>query len=60
MHSKILIKRLRAAGWQLRATKGSHNIFIHPDKPGHISVPHPKKDLGKGITMQLLKQANLL
>jgi predicted RNA binding protein YcfA (HicA-like mRNA interferase family) len=59
MQSKKLIKQLYAAGWTLRATKGSHNIFIHPEKPGHICVPHPKKDLGKGITLQLLKQAGL-
>jgi hypothetical protein len=37
-----LIKQLEADGWYLRASKGSHHIFIHPRKPGHISVPPPK------------------
>lgn len=27
----------------------------HPTKPGHISVPHPKKDLGIGLVTKLLK-----
>jgi predicted RNA binding protein YcfA (HicA-like mRNA interferase family) len=59
MQSKDLIKQLEADGWFLRASKGSHHIFVHPRKPGHISVPHPKKDLGVGLLHKLLKQAGL-
>jgi len=58
MNSKHLIKQLDAAGWRLRGVKGSHHIFTHPDKPGHVSVPHPK-ELGVGLTHKLLKQAGL-
>jgi len=47
------------AGWVERGCKGSHHIYSHPAKPGHISVPHPKSDLGVGITHKLLKQAGL-
>ena len=43
----------------LRGTKRSHHIFVHLSKPGHISVPHPKKDLGVGLVQKLLKQAQL-
>jgi hypothetical protein len=39
--------------------KGSHHIFRHPIKPGHISVPHPKMDLGVGLVQKLLRQAGL-
>jgi predicted RNA binding protein YcfA (HicA-like mRNA interferase family) len=28
-------------------------------KPGHISVPHPKMDLGIGLVQKRLKQAGL-
>lgn len=28
-------------------------------KPGHISVPHPKNDLGVGLVSKLLKAAGL-
>ncbi len=59
MNSTDLIKQLLADGWVLRATKGSHHIYTHPDKPGHLSVPHPKKDLGVGLSHKLLKQAGL-
>jgi predicted RNA binding protein YcfA (HicA-like mRNA interferase family) len=46
MNSKELIKALEKDGWILRGSKGSHHVFNHPHKPGHITVPHPKKDLG--------------
>ncbi len=59
INGKTLIKMLEAAGWTERGCKGSHHIYTHPTKPGHISVPHPKQDLGVGITHKLLKQAGL-
>lgn len=59
MNSKQLIRQLETDGWLLRGVKGSHHVFIHPVKLGHISVPHPKQDLGVGITHKLLKQAGL-
>lgn len=59
MKSGDLIKALEADGWVLRGAKGSHRIFTHPQKPGHVSVPHPKKDLGTGLVHKLLKQAGL-
>ncbi|HRO20831.1 type II toxin-antitoxin system HicA family toxin [Alcaligenes phenolicus] len=59
MNSKDVIKLLTQSGWILRGVRGSHHIYHHPDRPGHISVPHPKKDLGIGIVNKLLKQAGL-
>jgi predicted RNA binding protein YcfA (HicA-like mRNA interferase family) len=59
MKSKDLIAQLLKAGWVLRGSKGSHHIFVHSDKPGYLSVPHPKKDLGLGLVKKLLKQAEL-
>jgi predicted RNA binding protein YcfA (HicA-like mRNA interferase family) len=57
--SADLIKQLEHAGWRLRNVAGSHHIFVHPDRPGHLSVPHPKKDLGVGLTHKLLKAAGI-
>ena len=59
MNSTELIRQLKAAGWQLRASRGSHHVFVHPSRPGHITVPHPKKDLGVGLVARILKQAGL-
>jgi predicted RNA binding protein YcfA (HicA-like mRNA interferase family) len=57
MNSKELIKALEKDSWVLRGSKGSHHVFNHPQKAGHITAPHPKKDLGIGLIQKLLKQA---
>lgn len=59
MNSAKLIRTRRQAGWVLRRVKGSHHVFTHADRPGDITVPHPKKDLGIGITNAILRQAGL-
>ena len=59
MTSAELIKRMLKAGWILRGVKGSHHVYIHPDRPGHVTVPHPRKDLGVGLLHKLLKQTDL-
>ncbi|MDR2689067.1 MAG: type II toxin-antitoxin system HicA family toxin [Azoarcus sp.] len=59
MKSADIIRLLEGCGWKLANVRGSHHVFRHPDKAGHISVPHPKKDLGTGLVKKLLKQAGL-
>ena len=56
--SADLIREVEKAGWILSRINGSHHIFT---KPGHppLVIPHPKKDLGVGITKKLRKQAGL-
>jgi predicted RNA binding protein YcfA (HicA-like mRNA interferase family) len=52
-----IISRLKADGWQLVRSKGSHHQFKHPVKPGFVTVPHPKKNLPVGTTRAIFKQA---
>lgn len=59
MNSAELIRRMEKAGWVLRGVRGSHHVYTHPNIGGHISVPHPRKDLGPGLTHKLMKQAGL-
>jgi predicted RNA binding protein YcfA (HicA-like mRNA interferase family) len=59
MQSRELIKLLQTDGWRLQRTRGSHHQFVHGTKPGTITVPHPKKDLGKGLVQAIRKQAGL-
>jgi predicted RNA binding protein YcfA (HicA-like mRNA interferase family) len=59
VRSSDIIKLLETDGWVLRSVRGSHHVFNHPTRTGHISVPHPKKDLGTGLVHKLLKQAGL-
>lgn len=50
---------LRADGWTLDRVSGSHHMLKHPAKPGTVVVPHPKKDLGKGLVQAIRRQAGL-
>jgi predicted RNA binding protein YcfA (HicA-like mRNA interferase family) len=58
MKSADLIREIMAAGWVLDRVRGSHHVFVHPNYPGHVVVPHPKKDLGKGLVAAIRKQAS--
>ncbi|HEL5025660.1 TPA: type II toxin-antitoxin system HicA family toxin [Stenotrophomonas maltophilia] len=59
MKSRDLILDLEAAGWTWRRIRGSHHVFVHPQHPHIITVPHPRKDLGKGLLLALRKLAGL-
>lgn len=49
-----------AGGWlATSANSQQHHQFVHPTKPGTVTVPHPKKDLGKGLVRAIRKQAGL-
>ena len=59
MTSAELIRELKSAGWMLDRVHGSHHIFVHSTRSGIVVVPHPKKDLGKGLAKAIRKQAGL-
>jgi len=54
-----LIRGLQAAGWILDRVRGSHHVFKHLFRPGHVVVPHTKMDLGTGLVAAIRKQAGL-
>jgi len=57
MDSRQVIKRLRDEGWYRAGGKGDHEKYKHPDKPGHVVVPHPRKDLPLGTLRNIYRQA---
>lgn len=59
MSSDDLIRELRTAGWAVKRVHGSHHILVHPRRTGIVVVPHPKKDLGRGLVKAIRKQAGL-
>lgn len=47
-------------GWTLARTKGSHQQFRHPVKPGTVTVAgKPNLDVPPGTLNNILKQAGL-
>ncbi|MCU1721180.1 MULTISPECIES: type II toxin-antitoxin system HicA family toxin [unclassified Pseudomonas] len=59
MNSRELIAKIESDGWFLVRTRGSHHHFKHPEKPGLVTIPHPKKDLLAKTVASILKQAQL-
>jgi predicted RNA binding protein YcfA (HicA-like mRNA interferase family) len=59
VHSRKVIRVLQADGWEEVRRKGSHRHFQHPTKRGTVTVPHPKKDLAKGLLKSIEKQAKI-
>jgi predicted RNA binding protein YcfA (HicA-like mRNA interferase family) len=57
--SREIIQRLVDDGWYEVRVTGSHHHFKHAVKSGVVTVPHPKKQLGKGLLNSILKQAKL-
>ena len=55
-----ILNMLKADGWYLAATRGSHRQFKHPIKIGRVTVPgKPSDDLAPGTLNSILKQAQL-
>ncbi|MFN4771495.1 MAG: type II toxin-antitoxin system HicA family toxin [Gemmatimonas sp.] len=47
-------------GWFLARTRGSHQQYKHPTKPGIVTVAgHPGDELAPGTLNSILKQAGL-
>ncbi|MDI6769273.1 MAG: type II toxin-antitoxin system HicA family toxin [Anaerolineales bacterium] len=57
MNSREIITRLREDRWVLVHIRGSHHHFKHPEKPGRVTVPHPKKDFPQGTLRSIYRQA---
>lgn len=46
-------------GWKFKSQTGSHKHYVHPVKPGKVTIPFHKGDLPKGTENAILKQAGL-
>jgi len=60
MKVEEVIKLLEADGWRLKRTSGSHRHFVHPVKPGLVTVAgKPSASLKPKTEASILKQAGL-
>ncbi|ARP50597.1 type II toxin-antitoxin system HicA family toxin [Caproicibacterium sp. XB2] len=59
MTFKEIEKIILNDGWTYKSTSGSHNQYIHPSKPGKVTIPKHKGDIPKGTLNSILKQAGL-
>ncbi len=54
-----IIKILEKKGFVLDRVKGSHHIYYHPGMKRRVVVPLHKRDLPKGTSLEILKQAGI-
>lgn len=59
MTSRDVIKKITKAGWYEVRQSGSHKQFHHPERPGTVTVPHPKSELGIGTIKSIEKQSGV-
>jgi predicted RNA binding protein YcfA (HicA-like mRNA interferase family) len=60
MKVRDILHLLNQDGWVLIATRGSHQQYKHPQKPGRVTVAgKPGDDLPPGTLNSILKQAGL-
>lgn len=59
MSSADVIKLLEKNDWVLQRSAGSHHTFKKEGVAHIITVPHPRKDVPKGLLSTILKQAGL-
>ena len=59
LNARQVISALVRHGFTLDRQSGSHAVFIHPDGR-RVTVPiHGKRDLGKGLLRQIMRDAEL-
>ncbi len=59
MRARELEKLLKQDGWQLKNSRGSHRQYVHPIKPGKVTIPFHPGDLDKRTEKSILEQAGL-
>ena len=57
MDSREIIRDLEREGWYRRNTKGSHHHYVHPEKPGVVTVQHPRKEIPISTLRSIFRQA---
>jgi predicted RNA binding protein YcfA (HicA-like mRNA interferase family) len=56
-NSRDIVRRLEREGLTVVRVTGSHHVFKSPVSGETVVVPHPKKDLGKGLVHAIYKGA---
>ena len=59
MKVRDVLKLLRSDGWVLRNQEGSHRQFVHPEKPGKVTVAgHESDEMPPKTLKSIMKQAD--
>lgn len=59
MKFKEIERLLLDDGWVFKSCRGSHNQYVHPSKPGKVTIPKHGGDLDIKTARSIMKQAGL-
>jgi predicted RNA binding protein YcfA (HicA-like mRNA interferase family) len=60
MKYRDFTRLLRENSWKLKNQEGSHQQWVHPSKPGKVTIAgHPNDDIPPGTLRAMLRQAGL-
>jgi predicted RNA binding protein YcfA (HicA-like mRNA interferase family) len=60
MKVRDVLRTIYEDGWLLRNSEGIHRQFVHPTKPGKVTVnKYPGEEVAKGTRNSIMKQAGL-
>lgn len=53
-------KIILSDGWVFKNQTGSHRHYVHPTKPGKVTIPFHAGDIPRKTELSIMKQAGLL
>ena len=56
---KKLARVLEKKGFVLDRIRGSHHAYCHPDFDITVTIPFHKKEVGKGLLIEIMNQASM-
>jgi predicted RNA binding protein YcfA (HicA-like mRNA interferase family) len=56
---KKAVRALERCGWEHDRTKGSHQVFRHPDHPHRVVVPMHARDLARGTLLHIVEASGV-
>jgi len=59
MHSRTVLRARIAAGWEVVRVTGSHHQLRYEQSRFVVTVPHPKKNLTRGLVRAIERQTGL-
>ncbi len=51
---------LEKKGFSLDRVRGSHHAYYHPDLDITVTIPFHKKEMGKGLLIEIMKPADII
>lgn len=59
VRSRQVIRALQRAGFEIDHQTGSHVVLVRASDDSRVVVPQHNRDLGRGLTLRIIKSAGL-